>query len=166
MCRDMLAGEFNLFVIRKIALKKGWRQKFLDALAGQYEILAVKDIPLLARLTRAKKMRGGKWRRGGRPRVAVALFDPSPIPVPQAEKKAQPFVYNARQFIKREWRDWFTRESGAKASANPVHSSDNEAEAIGQLPLFFSGGEQAEIFAKLAERRTKLAGSQPKRQRA
>jgi len=39
-----------------------------------------------------------------------------------------------------------------------LHSTDNEAEAIAHLPLFFTVKEQEQIFNKLAEERNKLSG--------
>ena len=94
-------------------------------------------------------MRGGKWRRGGYPCIAVVVFDPAPVLATEKDKKVHPFVLNTRQFVKPKWREWFTKTTGSKPSANPVHSTDNEAEAIGHLPLFFSPSEQEEIFQKL-----------------
>lgn len=155
LCDDY-AGEMNLFVIRRSALSKKKHEQLLDFLREHYTILEIKNIPFLTRLTKARKMRGGKWRRGGYPCIAVVVFDPRPTPTTADDRKVHPFVFNARQFIKREWREWFTKTTGAKPSTNPIHSTDNEAEAIGHLPMFFTQGEQAGIFSKLAALRERI----------
>lgn len=150
-------GEMNLFVIRGVAVAKNTQQHFLDALRSQYEIIAIKEIPLLTRFVKSRHMRGGKWRFGGRPRIAIVVWDPNPIPVTGGNNKAHPFVFNSRQFFKPALREWFTKTTGARPKLNPLHSTDNEAEAIGHLPLFFTELEQAEIFRVLAERRAATA---------
>lgn len=150
---DLAKGEMNMFVIRSVAVKTGKAQEIIGFLRENYRILQIRDIPWLQRFLTRNKMRGGKWSRGGKPEIVVLVFDPIPIPTTAEDKKVHPFVFNARQFIKREWREWFTRETGKKASLNPLHSTDNEAEAVAHLPLFFSEAEQAEIFRQLAELR-------------
>ncbi len=149
-------GELNLFVIRSSAVETGTHEHLIRFLREHYQTIVVKDIPLMARLTQSGKMRGGKWRRGGRPAVAVVVFDPKPTPTTAEDRKIHPFVFNSRQFVKRGWRDWFTEKTGLKASTNPIHSTDNEAEAIAHLPLFFSTHEQEDILIRLADLRGKL----------
>jgi hypothetical protein len=149
--RHELPGELNLFVIRRVAVSKGVHTELIEALRKQYDILAVKEISWLTHITKGRHMRGGKWRRGGRPCIAVAVFDRDPIASTAEDRKIHPFVFNARQFMKRELRDWFTKKTGAKPTANPIHSTDNEAEAIGHLPLFFTAQEQEEILAKVRD---------------
>jgi hypothetical protein len=142
-------GEMNLFVIRTVAARKNVQEHLLDMMREHYQVITVKKIPWYTRILTGSKMRGGKWRRGGYPCIAAVVFDPHPTPSTNEDKKVHPFVLNNRQFIKREWREWFTKTTGSKPSANPIHSTDNEAEAIGHLPLFFSVVEQEEIFKKL-----------------
>jgi hypothetical protein len=147
-------GEMNLFVIRSVAVKTGRQQDFIRFLREHYQILLVRDIPPLKRLLNGRRMRGGKWRRGGYPAVAVVVYDPHPLPVSAEDRLTQPSVLNSRQFVKREWRDWFTRTTGSKPSANPIHSTDNEAEALAHLPLFFSPHEAEDIRDRLARIRS------------
>lgn len=153
VCDDMAAGEMNLFVIRQSAVTTGTADEIVEVLRGQYDILAVKEIPFWTRVVKGRRMRGNKWRRGGYPAIAVVVFDPSPLPVSGEDKKIQSFVFNARQFLKRGLREWFTKKTGKKPSCNPIHSTDNEAEAIGHLPLFFTHEEECDIFRELQNRR-------------
>ncbi|NOX09516.1 MAG: hypothetical protein GXP22_08535 [Gammaproteobacteria bacterium] len=146
-----LAGEMNLYVIRKVAVKKNWTQTMIDELSTHYRILKIKEIPWHVRLTKSRKMRGGKWKRGGRPYIAVVVFDPDPVETSDEEHKVHPFVFNAKQFIKPAIRERFSRETGTRPKDNPLHSTDNEAEAVGHFPLFFSSTEQDNIFAELQE---------------
>ncbi len=147
-------GEMNMFVIRDIAIRTGTHEKFIEMLRQHYEIMLIKKIPWLQKLTQSRKMRGGKWSRGGKPGIVVLVYDRDPIATSSEDRKIHPYVFNNRQFVKRGWREWFTQETGSKPSANPIHSTDNEAEAVAHLPLFFSETEQQEIFHRLAEIRS------------
>jgi hypothetical protein len=150
-------GELNLFVLRAKAVRRGFRQPLLDEIAKHYTLLAVRDIPWLTRLTRAKYMRGNKWRWGGRPVVAVAVFDPDPLWRTAAEYDTEhPLVFNRRQFFKRELRDRIIREGRLYRKDNALHSTDNEAEAIGHLDLFFPPEEERALYARVEELRGEL----------
>lgn len=150
-------GELNLFVIRGVAVKFKQADALLEQLSRQYQIIATRTVPWHQRLMRMRHMRGGKWKRGGKPHLAVVVFDPNPMATSEAERHVHPFVFNARQFIKRDWRMWFSGATGARPQDNPIHSTDNEAEAIGHLPLFFDDGEQQHILAQLAVSRATTA---------
>ena len=142
-------GEMNLFVIRSSAFKKDADQELIKNLKQQYQVLALKHIPWHQRYLRARHMRGGKWRRGGYPAIAVVVYDPNPKPSAPDDREIHPYVFNSKQFAKRDWREWYTRHTGAKPSTNPIHSTDNEAEAIGHLPFFFDESERAHIYEQL-----------------
>lgn len=142
-------GELNLFVIRGIAIKHHRTDDLLRMLEERFRILKTKSIPWKVRFVMRKRMRGGKWRRGGRPHVAVVVFDPRPTPTTEEDRSVHPFVFNRNQFAKLEWRDWFVANTTARDKDNPIHSTDNEAEAFGHLPLFFDETEQQEIYHAL-----------------
>ena len=153
LLQDRHPGELNLFMIRGVAVRHGKSESLIERLRERYSIVSIKAIDWLTRLTRTGSMRGGKWRRGGRPHIAVVVFDPAPVPATPDERKVHPFVFNRNQFIKVEWRDWFCRETTARAKDNPIHSTDNEAEALGHLPLFFSPEEREQIRRSLTSLR-------------
>ena len=71
----------------------------------------------------------------------------------EADRAIHPFVFNRSQFVKQDWRVWFIANTNARPKDNPIHSTDNEAEAIGHLPLFFTPQEQRELFSLVDERR-------------
>lgn len=154
---DLVPGEMNLYVIRSSAVKTGTDKALLERLSAEYEILAVKPIPYFQRIIQGRYMRGNKWKRGGYPALAVVVFDPSPQVTSESDRKVHPNVFNARQFMKRDLREWFTKTTGKKSSCNPLHSTDNEAEAISHMPLFFTMDEQAKIFYDLEKRRRSLS---------
>ena len=147
---DQPAGEMNLFVIRDVAVRTGWCQRLLDELHRHYDVVATNTVSWITRLRGVHRMRGGKWRRGGKPRLAVVVFDAAPSATSEAQRAQHPFVFNANQFIKQHWRERFVSGAGTSPKANPIHSTDNEAEAIGHLPLFFNPREQREIFERVA----------------
>lgn len=149
-------GEMNLFVIRKTAVTHTKHISILHELRKRYKILAIKKVNLLTRLNKMKHMRGGKWRRGGKPYIAVVVFDQKPFATTPDQREIHKFVFNAKQFFKPDLREWFINATTAGSKDNPLHSTDNEAEAIGHLPLFFSEQEQVVIFDKLADERNKL----------
>jgi len=151
------AGEINLFVLRAHVVRHGFRQYLLDEIAKHYTVLAVKDIPWLTRATKARYMRGNKWRWGGWPVVAVVVFDPAPQWRPSEERsKGYIDVFNRRQFFKRELRERIIREGGLHHKQNAMHTTDNEAEAIGHLDLFFSPEEEQALYARATALRAAL----------
>jgi hypothetical protein len=150
-------GEMNLFVIRRIAVIHNKHITILKNLKQRYKILAIKKIPWRTRIKNMKYMRGGKWRRGGKPYIAVVVFDKQPVEATEEDKKIHQHVFNRNQFFKQELRKWFVSTTTAKHNANPLHSTDNEAEAIGHLSLFFNEEEQNNIFRKLGIERKKLS---------
>jgi len=160
-------GELNLFVLRAKAVRRGFRQVMLDEIAKHYTVLAVKDISWQTRLTKAKYMRGNKWRWGGWPVVAVVVFDPAPKWRRPAERdREHPLVFNSTQFFKRELRNRIIREGRLYHKDNALHSTDNEAEAIGHLDLFFSTEEEQGLYAqtekiRLALQKAGTAGFNP-----
>lgn len=153
-------GELNLFVIRSSAVRHKAHLHLLKWLRRHYRFLLVKSIDWHGRLIRSRKMRGNKWSRGGKPWIAVVVFDPKPRVTSASDRKVHPFVFNSTQFIKREMREWFIKNHPVRPSINPIHSTDNEAEAIGHFPLFFNETDEARIFRRLAKaRRQPQAGS-------
>ncbi len=153
---DQQIGEFNSFVIRKTAKKHRKAEEVLDVLKQHYEILLVKDLGFWEQKIHARKMRGNKWRNGGPPVQIVLVFDPAPQETTAEDRKIHPFVLNNRQFFKRAYREKYLKTTTAHRKANPLHSTDNEAEAIGHLPLFFSDEEIKNILSKVNERRSQL----------
>lgn len=155
--QDRHPGELNLFVIREVAVRYGMIEAFIERLREHYRIVSIKSIDWWTRLTRAGHMRGGKWRRGGRPHIAVVVFDMAPVPTTADEREVHPFVFNSNQFHKVEWRDWFCGATSARPKDNPIHSTDNEAEALGHLPLFFSAEEREKIKRSLSALRSEVS---------
>lgn len=146
---NQLPGEMNLFVIRHIAIQKRRQELLLDRLRELYEIVAVKTVSWPRRMRAGRRMRGGRWDRGGKPRIAVVVFDANPRPTSEDQRRVHRFVFNAKQLIKQDWRTRFVEDTNADEHANPVHSTDNEAEALAHLPLFFSPAEQVEILRRV-----------------
>jgi hypothetical protein len=150
-------GEMNLFVIRAAAVQRRAHISLIHWLRRHYRILFLKRIDFYARAILSRRMRGNKWRRGGKPWIALVVFDRKPVATSTEDRKVHPLVFNKTQFVKREMRDWFVANHPVRDSANPIHSTDNEAEAIGHFPLFFTAAEQECIFKRLAAARRRLA---------
>lgn len=150
---NQLPGEMNLFVVRAIAIDKHKQEAMLERLRELYEIVAVKRVAWPRRIRAGRRMRGGRWDRGGKPCIAVVVFDARPRPTSEDQRRVHAFVFNAKQLIKQDWRTWFINETDADERANPIHSTDNEAEALAHLPLFFSAGEERGILRRLDELR-------------
>lgn len=150
---NQLPGEMNLFFIRQSALDHQVEHSLLERVSGLYEILATKPIGPAARKRALEQLRGGRWARGGPPALAVVVFDPKPRPTSEDQRRVHPYVFNAKQLIKQDWREWFVSATGDGDNANPIHSTDNEAEAMAYLPLFFDRREVAQIRERLSELR-------------
>lgn len=142
-------GEMNLFVIRTSAINNKYFKKILKEIRSRFLILKVKKIDFLTRFITRKKMRGGKWRWGGYPCIAVVVFDRNPIPTTIEDMNVHPMVLNKNQFFKRNLREEFTNNYNVHKKANPIHSTDNESEAIGHLDLYFDNKEIESIFNKV-----------------
>ncbi len=159
MARENL-GEINMFVLRAKVIRHGFRQALLDEIAQHYTILTAKDIPWLTRFKKAKYMRGNKWRRGGWPAVAVVVFDAAPIwRTPEDRASMHPLVFNGRQFFKRDLRERVVQDGKLYHKINALHSTDNEAEAVGHFDLFFTPQEEQSIYAAAASIRANLTAS-------
>lgn len=153
---NQLPGEMNLFVIRNTAVTHNKHTEIIYIIKNLYKILAIKAVPWIVRRRMAKHMRGGKWRRGGKPFIAIVVFDPEPQPVLNEDIKIHPFIFNSKQFFKRSYRENFIQSTSAGPKENPIHSTDNEAEAIAHLLLFFTEEEQKIIFSRLSEERRRF----------
>lgn len=152
-------GEMNYIVLRSKAVRKGFKRVMLEELARHYEIVMVKDIPFRARHSFSHLMRGNKWRWGGRPAVSVIVFDPEPKWLSDEERTAvHPLVFNSRQFFKPALRERIVKEGRLHRKDNALHSTDNEAEAVGHLNLFFTRAEEEEIYDAIAQRRDGMEG--------
>lgn len=149
LLRRAAENELNLFVLRAKAVRRGFRQALLDEIGKHYEVLAVKDIPWMTRWRKARFMRGNKWRWGGWPVTAVAVLDREPAWRDDAARAEEhPLVFNSRQFFKRALREQIIREGRLYHKDNALHSTDNEAEAVGHMDLFFSPEEERAIYAR------------------
>lgn len=146
---DDFPGEMNLFVLRKVAIKSGVHKHLIEELSKSYTIIMKKDIPWHLRFKNSKHMRGNKWRFGGKPYIALIVYDKNPIETTDEDRTVHPFVFNGSQFIKRDLREWVSANAKIGRKDNALHSTDNEAEAIGHLPLFFTAEEQKQIFSEL-----------------
>ncbi|HEY5700543.1 MAG TPA: hypothetical protein VIT83_00470 [Gammaproteobacteria bacterium] len=155
-----LPGELNLFVIRSIATEKNRQDELIERLRELYDVLAVKTVSPERRARAASVMRDGRWDRGGEPAVAVAVFDRRPRATSEDQRRVHAFVFNAKQLIKQDWREWFIRSTDADEHDNPIHSTDNEAEALVHLPLFFDGREMQDILRRVEKIRGR-AGQAP-----
>ena len=58
------------------------------------------------------------------------------------------YVFNSTQFIKKEIREWVAANARVRKKYNAIHSTENDAEVIGHMPLFFSAEEQTDIHAE------------------
>ena len=52
---------------------------------------------------------------------------------------------------------WFAEATGLHLKHNPLHSTDNEAEALGHLALFFTPQERADLHRRVEALRSKGA---------
>lgn len=152
-----LPGEVNMFMLRAKVIRHGFRELLMGEIRCHYTIWAVKEIPHITRMTKSRYMRGNKWRWGGWPAVAVVVFDPAPLwRGKQIHDTPHPLVFNERQFFKRELRERIVAQGKLYHKINALHSTDNEAEAIGHYDLFFTPQEQAALYAAAEKARATL----------
>ena len=81
--------------------------------------------------------------------VAVVVFDPAPLwRAAEDRDQEHPLVFSSRQFFKRDLRDRIVREGRLYHKDNALHSTDNEAEAVGHLDLFFTPEQERALYAR------------------
>lgn len=132
-----------LFVIREQAVERGFQDKILGMIEqGGFEIVATRELSREVVEYSAPRTRGGNWRvgpfatSGGRPAVAVVVYDHEPLPPNRRQYRKFPQRTNARIFLKEQIRDWIIDELPTKEGFNAIHSSDHAAEAWHLLELY------------------------------
>lgn len=141
--REAIDG-LGVIVLRNWAVRKGWTPRILVRLqeAG-FVIVAIHELTG-ERYEKARAyLRGGNWGssreypvNSGGPGMLIAIFDPSPSPVAEADRKQYPHMSDGRIIeIKRELRSMMNKGRKPDALVNSLHTSDDESEAVYYLEL-------------------------------
>lgn len=136
---DRRGGELVAIVVREWAMAHGFLPAFKAEIEKELRFEILKEIPLdaAARARARAAIRGGDWgagpnpQSGGGPAALLLCFDYHPAP-PSAQTAAlHPFVKNENVIrAKAHLRDFAHDRTPFREHANPVHTADDELEAL------------------------------------
>lgn len=136
------SGEVMVFVIRDWAYKRGLTGFIINWLEKS-GLNLVKAIELNREQKRqaSQRLRGGNWGQGpwpvngGDPAVLLVMYDYHPKPLKEKFKKKYPHVSNEHYLFKEEVRREINSNLEAEEKTNPIHSSDDEIEALDYINM-------------------------------
>lgn len=135
-------GEIIVYIIRDRTIKSGLKEYIINWLEkNNLNIIGVKKLSPKEKVNFTNLVRGGNWKKdsfpvcGGPPNTIIVAFDPHPIPVSEKQKRIQKFVKNGNLFLKEKLREDINSKFLLHEHFNPIHSSDDELEALEYLSL-------------------------------
>lgn len=136
------SGEVMAFVIREWAYKRGLTGFIINWLEKS-GLNLVKAVELNREQKRqaSQRLRGGNWGQGpwpvsgGDPAVLLVMYDYHPKPLSEKFRKKYPHVKNEHYLFKEEVRQEINSNLEAGEKTNPIHSSDDEIEALDYINM-------------------------------
>ncbi len=130
-------GELMVFVVREWAEERQLTPKIIDWFErnGLCLIQAVR-LDEEQKRNAAQSMRGGNWGQGpwpvsgGKPSTLLVMYDYHPKPLNAKMKKKYPHVSNEHYLLKEQLRSEINFSLSKEERANPLHSADDEIEAL------------------------------------
>ncbi|TAA66475.1 serine/threonine protein kinase [Planococcus salinarum] len=131
------SGELMVFIIREWAVEHGHSEFILNYLekAGLNKVAEVEYTSKQKKLA-AQNLRGGNWGRGpwpvsgGVPSILLVMYDYNPKPLSKHYRKKYPYVTNEHYLLKEGLRKELNSSLPPEKRSNPIHSSDDEIEAL------------------------------------
>lgn len=131
------SGELMVFIIREWAVEHGLSEFILNYFekAGLNKVAQVEYTPEQKKLA-SQNLRGGNWGKGpwpvsgGIPAVLLVMYDYNPRPLSKSYQKKYPYVTNEHYLLKEELRKAINSNLPLEKRSNPIHSSDDEIEAL------------------------------------
>ncbi|ANU10182.1 hypothetical protein BBH88_07645 [Planococcus antarcticus DSM 14505] len=130
-------GELMVFVIREWATERQLTDKIVDWFErnGLCLVRAV-ELDEEQKRNAAQSMRGGNWGQGpwpvsgGKPSTLLIMYDYHPKSLNTKMKKKYPHVSNEHYLLKEQLRSEINFSLSKEERANPLHSADDEIEAL------------------------------------
>ena len=130
-------GELMVFVVREWAEERQLTPKVIDWFERN-GLCLIRAITLDEEQKRnaAQSMRGGNWGQGpwavsgGKPSTLLIMYDYHPKPLTAKMKKKYPHVSNEHYLLKEQLRSEINFSLSKEERANPLHSADDEIEAL------------------------------------
>ncbi|WP_422123838.1 hypothetical protein DHX103_03235 [Planococcus sp. X10-3] len=131
------SGELMVFIIREWAVEHGLSEFILNYLekAGLNQVAQVEFTAEQQKIA-AQNLRGGNWGKGpwpvsgGNPAILLIMYDYNPKPISKNYRKKYPHVTNEHYLLKEELRREINSSLPLNERSNPIHSSDDEIEAL------------------------------------
>lgn len=130
-------GELMVFVVREWADERQLTDKIIDWFERN-GLCLIRSVKLNEEQKRnaAQSMRGGNWGQGpwpvsgGKPAALLIMYDYHPKPLNAKMKKKYPHVSNEHYLLKEQLRSEINFSLSKEERANPLHSADDEIEAL------------------------------------
>lgn len=130
-------GELMVFVVREWAEEKQLTAQIIDWFERN-GLCLIQSLKLDDEQKRnaAQNLRGGNWGQGpwpvsgGKPSTLLVMYDYHPKPLDAKMKKKYPHVSNAHYLLKERLRAEINAAFTKDQQANPLHSADDEIEAL------------------------------------
>jgi hypothetical protein len=136
---DRRGGELVAIVVRDWAIERALLADFKAEIEKELKFEILEEVPIdsAARARSLADIRGGNWgagpnpQSGGGPAVLLLCFDYHPLPAFPGTRLLHPFVKNENVIhAKTHLRDFSHARTYFREHANPVHTADDEAEAL------------------------------------
>lgn len=143
---DTRKGQLVLFIVRSWALRKEMLSHFTREISMKFEILGVHVLRPDQIQVASMCARGGNWSRGlciiggGEPAALIVGFDYHPEAVDGPTTSKFPFLSNKKLLsAKHSLRDQINKRRPFFLQTNPIHSCDDETEALDILRRIDAG---------------------------
>jgi hypothetical protein len=129
-------NEIILFIIRRWAIDNNATEYIIDQIDKNHEILLIHALNPDEIVKASQYCRGGNWSRGpflcsgGNPAIFVVAYDDCPQEPDPDKKRAHPYIKNQNIYLKEKIRFSINNTLPFYKRANPIHSTDDENEAL------------------------------------
>ena len=130
-------GELMVFIIREWAYERGLTGFIIDWFEKSgLNLVKCVEMNLEQKKKAAQNLRGGNWGKGpwpvsgGNPAALLVMYDYHPKSLDGEKRKKYPHVTNEHYLFKEELRSKINSALPEMEKTNPVHSSDDEIEAL------------------------------------
>lgn len=162
LVQDVRGGELSLFVVRGAAIENHELYSIKATICYEFymEILYEKALNSAEKDFLYNHMRGANWGRGpyansgGVPEYIIIAFDYHPTPIPEKYKDSYPFFTNYRLLkCKSKARDFINGKKLFGQQYNPLHTTDNETEALAYIKKLLTSDDSSVLNALVSEMR-------------
>jgi hypothetical protein len=160
LVQDVRGGELCLFVVREAAIENLEVDSIKETICYEFhmEILYERALTSGEKGFLCNHMRGANWGKGpyantgGAPEYIIIAFDYHPTPMPEKSKDSYPFFTNYRLLkCKSKARASINSKKLFWKQYNPLHTTDNETEALAYIKRLLASDENSVLNASVSK---------------